>query len=487
MEGLVLNEPFIFELQGAQECGIDIPEFDVEPCDPKNELANDLLRKEIEGIPDLTEPQVIRHYTRLSTWNYSLDGGFYPLGSCTMKYNPKINEAAAAMPGFANAHPYLPDRLSQGMLKLLFELQNDLTEISGMHTTCLHPAAGSHGELLGMLLIRAYHEDKGDVNRTKIIIPDSAHGTNPASAAVAGLEPIELKSNSKGVVDIDKLEELLDETVAGIMITNPNTCGVFESNIVEICDLIHKKGGLVYMDGANMNAMVAKVKPGDMGADVLHYNVHKTFSTPHGGGGPGGGPVSVAEKLVPFLPKPVLEKDGDMIKWNFDIPKSIGKIRSFYGNVGVLVRAYTYIKTLGALGLRDMSETAVLNANYMKKRLSEHFNVPFADSHCMHEVLLTENGLEERGIATMDIAKGLIENGFHPPTVYFPLIVQGAMLIEPTETESKDTMDDFIDTMIALKEMSPAQLHDFPAKTVVGRVDEVLAARKPKLRWNKDA
>ena len=487
MEGLVLNEPFIFELQGAQECGIDIPEFDVEMQDPKNNIPNDLLRKEIEGLPDLTEPQVIRHYTRLSTWNYSLDGGFYPLGSCTMKYNPKINETAAAMPGFANAHPYLPDNLSQGMLKLLFELQNDLTEISGLHTTCLHPAAGSHGELLGMLLIRAFHEDKGDLNRTKIIIPDSAHGTNPASAAVAGLQPIELKSNSKGLIDFKKLEEILDETVAGIMITNPNTCGVFESDIVEICELIHKKGGLVYMDGANMNALVAKAKPGDMGVDVLHYNTHKTFSTPHGGGGPGAGPVSVSEKLVPFLPKPVLEKDGDMIKWNYDIPKSIGQVRSFYGNVGVLVRAYTYIKTLGALGLRDMTETAVLNANYMKKRLSEHFNIPFADGHCMHEVLLSENGLEELGITTMDVAKGLIENGFHPPTVYFPLIVQGAMLIEPTETESKGTMDDFIDTMIALKGTAPDQLHDFPAKTVVGRVDEVLAARKPKLRWNKDA
>jgi glycine dehydrogenase subunit 2 len=486
-EGLVLNEPFIFELQDAGACGIDIPEFDIDFCDPGNDLPDDLLRKDIEGIPDLTEPQVIRHYTRLSTWNYSLDGGFYPLGSCTMKYNPKINEAAAAMPGFANAHPYLPDKLSQGMLQLLFELQNDLTEISGLSTTCLHPAAGSHGELLGMLLIRAYHDDHQDFARTKIIIPDSAHGTNPASAAVAGLEPIEIKSNDKGLIDLSTLESILDENTAGIMITNPNTCGVFENNIIEICEMIHKKGGLVYMDGANMNALVGKVKPGAMGVDVLHFNTHKTFSTPHGGGGPGAGPVSVAKKLEPYLPKPVLEKNGDLIQWKFDIPKSIGQIRSFFGNIGVLVRAYTYIKTLGSLGLRDMTETAVLNANYMKQRLEEHFNIPFADVPCMHEVLLTENGLEELGITTMDIAKGLIENGFHPPTVYFPLIVQGAMLIEPTETESMQTMDEFIDTMVELKATSPEKLHDFPIKTIVGRVDEVLAARKPKLKWRSNS
>jgi glycine dehydrogenase subunit 2 len=484
-EGLVLNEPILFDLERTGDCGIDLPDMDVDMVRPEDHLPPEMIRQDLADLPELTEPQVVRHFTRLSTWNYSVDGGFYPLGSCTMKYNPKINEAAASLDGFATAHPYQPDDASQGLLRILWELQQDLTEISGLHTVCLHPAAGSHGELLGMLLIRAYHESKNDTKRTKIIIPDSAHGTNPSSAAVAGLTPIELKSNEKGLIDLDVLDELMTDEVAGIMITNPNTCGVFENHIVEICDLIHRKGGLVYMDGANMNALVGKVKPGEMGVDVLHYNTHKTFSTPHGAGGPGAGPVALTKELEPFLPKPVLEEKDGKIVWNYDIPQSIGQIRSFYGNVGVLIRAFTYIKTLGNTGLKQMTEAAVINANYLKKKLEPHFNIPFADVPCMHEVLLTEDGLEKRNVTTMDIAKGLIEHGYHPPTVYFPLIVTGAMLIEPTETEARSTMDRFIDTMIKLKETSAEMLHEFPKKTIVTRVDEVQAARKPILKWEK--
>ena len=482
-EGLVLNEEILFDLEPAGDTGIDLPEMDIDRFPPEERIPTELLRRDLDGLPELTEPQVVRHFTRLSTWNYSVDGGFYPLGSCTMKYNPKVNEAAANLEGFLSAHPYAPDASSQGLLRVLWELQQDLIEISGMHTVCLHPAAGSHGELLGMLLIRAYHDAKNDTKRAKIIIPDSAHGTNPSSAAVAGLQPAELKSNEKGLIDPGALERMMDEETAGIMITNPNTCGVFERDIVEICRIVHAKGGLVYMDGANMNALVGKVKPGEMGVDVLHFNTHKTFSTPHGAGGPGAGPVALGKDLEPFLPKPILEEKNGEIFWNCDIPQSIGRIRSFYGNAGVLIRAYAYIRTLGNTGLRQMSEAAVINANYMKKRLEPHFHVPFADTPCMHEVLLTEDGLERSHVTTMDIAKGLIEYGFHPPTVYFPLIVNGAMLIEPTETESRQTMDQFIEAMIRLKETAAETLRECPRKTVVTRVDEVQAARKPVLRW----
>ncbi len=484
-EGLVLNEEILFDLERTGDIGVDLPEMDVDNFRPEEYLPEGTIRRDFADLPELTEPQVVRHFTRLSTWNYSVDGGFYPLGSCTMKYNPKVNESAAGLEGFATAHPYAPDDSSQGLLRILWELQRDLIEISGLHTVCLHPAAGSHGELLGMLLIRAYHDDRNDRRRTKIVIPDSAHGTNPSSAAVAGLQPVELKSNGQGLIDPKALEELMTDETAGIMITNPNTCGVFEKDIVEICRLVHAKGGMVYMDGANMNALVGKVKPGETGVDVLHFNTHKTFSTPHGAGGPGAGPVALSKELEPFLPKPVLTKRDGMVFWNYEVPKSIGQIRSFYGNIGVLIRAYAYIKTLGNIGLRQVAEAAVINANYLKKRLEPHFHVPFADVPCMHEVLLTEEGLEREHITTMDIAKGLIEYGFHPPTVYFPLIVDGAMLIEPTETESKSTMDRFVEAMIKLKGTAAETLHEFPQKTVVTRVDEVRAARKPVLRWRK--
>ncbi len=483
--GLILDEPLLFELGSKELSGMDLPEMDVDRIELRNLVPKDLIRDEIEDFPELTEPEVIRHFTRLSSWNFSVDGGFYPLGSCTMKYNPKINETAAAMEGFATAHPYLPDELAQGILKLLWDLQQDLAEISGMDSVCLHPAAGSHGELLGMMLIRAYHESRGETARTGIIIPDSAHGTNPSSAALCGLRSITLPSGPDGQIALENLKKLMSEEIAGIMITNPNTCGLFESRIEEICELTHECGGLVYMDGANMNALVGKSKPGDMGADVLHFNTHKTFSTPHGGGGPGAGPIALKNKLVPFLPKPVLIRRKGKLGWDYDLPRSIGQIRSFYGNIGVLIRAYTYIRTMGNDGLREMTETAVLNANYLKKKLERHFHIPYSDQFCMHEVLISDKFQQEENITTMDIAKGLIDHGFHPPTVYFPLIVKGAMLIEPTETESRETIDQFAESMIELSKSDPVDIQKSPGKSFVNRVNEVQAARKPTLRWEK--
>ena len=483
--GLVLGEPLLFELPRHGNSGIELPERDVEIVTDDDSIPEELIRQEVDGFPELSEPDVVRHFSRLSTWNFSVDAGFYPLGSCTMKYNPKLNEAAANLQGFSGAHPYLPEDDAQGILKLLWNLQQDLAEISGMDAVCLHPAAGSHGELLGMMLIRAYHIDQGEPDRIKIIIPDSAHGTNPSSAAICGFQSVTLPSGKDGQVDIETLDKLVDDQVAGIMITNPNTCGLFESNIEAICDLIHDRGGLIYMDGANMNALVGKVKPGEMGVDVLHFNTHKTFSTPHGGGGPGAGPIALRKKLEPFLPKPVLKESSGRYHWNYDGPKSIGQIRSFFGNIGVLIRAYTFIKTLGNSGLREMSETAVINANYMKKKLETHFHVPFVDQHCMHEVLISDEELLVNDISTMDMAKGLIDAGFHPPTVYFPLIVKGAMLIEPTETESRLTLDQFVSAMIDLKGRRSTEFKNFPNKSFVSRVDEVTAARKPHLKWQE--
>jgi glycine dehydrogenase subunit 2 len=485
--GLVLSEPLLFELPRDGNSGIDLPEMDVDWATESESLPAEMIRQEVEGFPELSEPDVVRHFSRLSTWNFSVDSGFYPLGSCTMKYNPKLNEAAAAMKGFSGAHPYLPEADAQGILQLLWELQHDLAEISGMDSVCLHPAAGSHGELLGMMLIRAYHMDRGDHQRTKIIIPDSAHGTNPSSAATCGFQSITLPSGKNGQIDLDALDRLVDDQVAGIMITNPNTCGLFESNIDAICQLMHDRGGLIYMDGANMNALVGKVKPGDMGIDVLHFNTHKTFSTPHGGGGPGAGPIALKKELEPFLPKPALRKTEDGFHWDYDIPRSIGQIRSFFGNIGVLIRAYTFIKTLGNTGLREMSETAVVNANYLKKKLEDHFFVPFVDQYCMHEVLISDENLLTDHISTMDMAKGLIDAGFHPPTVYFPLIVKGAMLIEPTETESRLTLDQFVSAMLDLKKRDSSEFQKYPINSYVGRVDEVTAARKPVLKWESPA
>jgi len=485
LTGLVLKEPILFELKNKGAIGIDLPPMDVNLVDPKESLEEELLRGDVESFPELSEPEVVRHFSRLSTWNYSLDGGFYPLGSCTMKYNPRCNEVAASLEGFSNIHPYLPDQSVQGMLELLYDLQHDLAEMAGLEAISLHPAAGSHGELLGLMLIQAYYESRGEHDRKKILIPDSAHGTNPSSAAICKLEPVELVSGKDGLIDMEELDKHMDESVAGIMITNPNTCGLFEEKIKEISDLVHSRGGLVYMDGANMNALIGKTKPGLMGVDVLHFNTHKTFSTPHGGGGPGAGPIAVHSKLEKFLPTPILVKNNEQYGWDYDRPESIGKIRSFHGNIGVLIRAYCYIKTMGDLGLEEMTETAVVNANYLKKKLEAVYDTPFNDRPCMHEVLFSDRNLAEKGLSTMDIAKGLIDRGFHPPTVYFPLIVHGAMLVEPTETESKETLDRFIQTMIELANESHDKLSQAPKSSYVGRVNEVQAARKPIVKWEQ--
>lgn len=481
--GLVLEASSLFEIGTEGQSGVMLPEMEVEQVKLSTYLPADMIRHDIAGFPELSEPEVVRHYTRLSTMNYSLDAGFYPLGSCTMKYNPRLNETVAALEGFCAAHPYQDEEDSQGILELMWALEKDLAEISGMDAVSLHPAAGSHGEFLGLKLIRAYHEERRDGERQIILIPDSAHGTNPSSAAVCGYRCTTLPSKKNGLVDVEQLKELMTHEVAALMLTNPNTCGIFEKEILEICNIVHRGGGMVYLDGANMNAMVGITRPGDMGVDVLHFNTHKTFSTPHGGGGPGAGPIGLTSALEPFLPRPVLRKGDKGIHLDYARPRSIGKIRSFYGSIGVLIRAYTYIRTLGNTGLKEMTETAILNANYLKKRLENHYEIPFNDEPCMHEVLLSEKTLESKGLTTMDIAKGLIDRGFHPPTIYFPLVVKGAMLIEPTETESLKTLDLFVDAMIDLLRLNPEEAHDLPVKPVISRVDEVLAARKPVLRW----
>ncbi len=482
-KGLVLAEPLLFERSKSGKGGMELPEWDVETY-PTEEIPPHLLRKEEAKLPELSEPEVVRHFTRLSTYNYSLDAGFYPLGSCTMKYNPKLNDWAANLEDFTEAHPYAPYRHQQGLLELLWELKEDLKEIAGMDEVCLHPAAGSHGELLGILLIRAYHQERGDTKRTQVLIPDSAHGTNPSSAAICDLTAVTLPSGPDGLIDMAALDQLMTEKVAAIMLTNPNTCGLFETRIQEVIDLVHQRGGLVYFDGANMNALVGMARPGDMGADVLHFNVHKTFSTPHGGGGPGAGPIGLKSLLADYLPRPLLAKRGEELILDYNRPKSIGRVRSFYGNIGVLIRAWTYIRSMGPDGLVQMTGQAVLNANYIKARLEQDFHAPFGQAHCMHEVLLTDRGQKA---STMDFAKGLIDRGFHPPTVYFPLVVSGALLIEPTETESKLALDAFCDAMLELKAMDAETLQASPTGAFVRRVDETLAARKPILRWKEES
>ncbi len=460
------------------EC--DVPEVNVEELIPKS-----LLREREPSLPEVSEVEVIRHYTLLSNKNYGVDTGFYPLGSCTMKYNPKLNEDMASDTHFTAVHPYQKEDTVQGNLELMYNLSGMLSEISGMDKVSLQPAAGAHGELTGLMIIKAYHESRGDYNRKKIIVPDSAHGTNPASAAVAGFEVIEVGSDINGAVDIEGLKAVLNDEVAGLMLTNPSTLGLFESNIVEIAELIHNAGGLLYYDGANMNAIMGITRPGDMGFDIVHFNLHKTFTTPHGGGGPGGGPVGVKEELAAFLPIPVIEKVEDWFILNYDRPKSIGKIKSFYGNFGILVRAYTYLLTMGAEGLKKVSETAVLNANYMKERLKQHYYLPI-DKVCKHEFVLGGLTREEQLITTLDVAKRLIDYGYHPPTIYFPLIINNALMIEPTETESLETLDSFIEALIKISEEavhSPELLKSAPHNTPVRRVDEVRAARTPVLRW----
>jgi len=420
-------------------------------------------------------------------WNYGIDLGMYPLGSCTMKYNPRMNEEIARLPGFARAHPYQPEELSQGALQLLWELERALAEICGMDRVSLQPSAGAHGELTGIMLIRAYLASKGNPRR-KILIPDSAHGTNPASSALCGYQVVPVKSGPRGVVEPKAVAEVMDEDVAAIMITNPNTLGIFEDHIIEVARIAHEKGGQVYGDGANLNACVGVARPGDMGVDVIQLNVHKTFSTPHGGGGPGAGPVALKRHLVPFMPVPTVEKKGEQFTLNYNLPKSIGKVRSFYGSFGVLVRAYAYIRSLGSAGLRRAAEVSVINANYILSQLKGIYHLPY-DRFCKHECVFSDAIQLHDNVKTLDIAKRLMDYGFHPPTIYFPLVVKGALMMEPTETESKESLDRFIETMIAIAkeaEENPDVLQQAPQRVKVRRLDEVLAARKPKLRWNPD-
>ncbi|OGW09756.1 MAG: glycine dehydrogenase (aminomethyl-transferring) [Nitrospinae bacterium RIFCSPLOWO2_12_39_16] len=487
-QGLIFNEPLLFEQGSEGREGCTLPDCDVPEKGISNLIPEDMVRDEISGFPSLSEVDVVRHFTRLSQWNYSVDLGFYPLGSCTMKYNPKINEDVARLSGFSNIHPYQPEELSQGALQMMFELGEYLSEIGGMDRVFLQPSAGAHGELAGMMIIKAYHESKGE-NRHKVIIPDSAHGTNPASSTLCGYKVIEFKSNGRGLLDPEAVEKAMDTDVAAFMITNPNTLGLFEENILEITEIVHRKGGLIYCDGANLNAIMGIARPGDMGVDVLHFNLHKTFSTPHGGGGPGAGPVGIKRELIPFMPVPVIEKNNvGQYKLNYNFPHSIGRVKAFYGNFGILVRAYTYIRTMGAEGLKMASETAVLNANYIMNQLKDYYYLPY-DRRCMHESVFSDKIQSKYGITTLDIAKALIDYGFHPPTIYFPLIVKGAIMIEPTETESKDTMDRFIDAMkdIAVRaEKDPDSLKKSPLKPKVTRLNETKAAREPNLRWVND-
>jgi glycine dehydrogenase subunit 2 len=449
---------------------------DRSPLDPA-------LTGDAPDLPQLSELDVVRHYTRLSQWNFGVDSGMYPLGSCTMKYNPKTNEVQAARQGFAGAHPLAGEAFSQGALRLMYDLEQYLAEITGFAGVTLQPAAGAHGELTGMLIIHAYHAKQGR-QRSKIIIPDTAHGTNPASATLCGYKSVNLKSGPKGILEPDAVAAVMDEETAGIMITNPNTLGLFEEHIKEICDIVHAKGGLVYGDGANMNAIMGVVKPGDVGIDVLHLNLHKTFSTPHGGGGPGSGPVAVVEKLIPFLPVPRVEKELDTFRFVTDCPDTIGRLHTFYGHFGVMVKAYAYILSMGAQGLLDASRLAVLNANYIKESLKDTLNLPY-DRPCMHECVFNDALQKKHHITTMDMAKRLLDYGFHPPTVYFPLVVEGAFMVEPTETESKEDIDQFIHAVKAIAkeaETVPDKLTQAPVLPKVTRLDEVAAARKPCLK-----
>jgi glycine dehydrogenase subunit 2 len=480
------REKLIFEISRPGKIGYSLPEFDAEESSG-NEVEQDYLRQELNHFPELSEVEVVRHYTRLSSWNYGVDTGLYPLGSCTMKYNPKFNEKVARMDGFTLVHPYQPGHTVQGCLELIYELERMLSEITGMDHYTMQPAAGAHGELAGMMMIRACLEKRGDPRKV-VLIPDSAHGTNPSSAHICGYKVEEIRSDNRGCVDVQDLQRRINDDVAALMITNPNTLGVFEENIREISDLLHKKGAFLYCDGANMNALVGISRPGDAGVDVLHLNLHKTFSTPHGGGGPGAGPVGVKKELAPFLAIPVVECREGKYFLDYELPESIGKIRSFFGNFLVLVRAYVYILSLGNDGLREIAEAAVLNANYIRRRLESTYSLPYPHP-TMHEVVFSDKNLEGTGVKTLDIAKRLLDYGFHPPTVYFPLIVKGALMIEPTESESKEELDGFIEAMKAIAEEArkdPELVKKAPHTTPVRRLDEVTAARKPKLKWSPE-
>jgi glycine cleavage system P protein (glycine dehydrogenase) subunit 2 len=479
-------QPTLFERSRPGRGGDKIPH---PPKDALDRLPSDARRATPPGLPELNEPEVVRHYVNLSHLNYSIDSGFYPLGSCTMKYNPKLNEWAARLPGFATLHPFAPDEVAQGTLQLLWELEGMLAEISGMTAVSLQPAAGAQGELTGILMIRAYHRSRGDTDRDEVLVPDSSHGTNPATASMAGFRTITIPSAADGGVDVDAFRAALGPRTAAVMITNPSTLGLFEKRIGELLDEVHAAGALAYMDGANLNAILGRFKAGEAGFDVMHFNVHKTFSTPHGGGGPGAGPVGVGETLLPFLPSPrVLRGDDGTFRLERpgERPTSIGRMRSFVGNTGVLVRAYAYLRAHGGPGLRQVSDDAVLAANYLKARVAEAYEIPH-ERHCKHEFVASAAAIKKRtGVRTLDIAKRLIDHGFHPPTIYFPLIVEECMLIEPTETESIETLDAFADALITIAaeaETDPQTIHEAPHTAPVRRLDEAMAARQPNLRW----
>jgi glycine dehydrogenase subunit 2 len=492
---LTQNEALVFEISSPGKCAYKLPPLDVPAVDVVA-LLGEAHREKAAELPELSEIEIIRHFTRLSTWNYAIDLGMYPLGSCTMKYNPRVNEWVARIEGLAEAHPYRPDSLAQGILEVIELLQRCLIEITGMDAITLQPAAGAHGEFTGILLVRAWHESQGNARR-RILIPDSAHGTNPATAAICGYTVETIKSNADGGIDLDALERQVDEETAALMLTNPSTIGVFESQIHKIADILHAKGALLYMDGANMNALVGKARPGDFGVDVMHLNLHKTFSTPHGGGGPGSGPVACKAFLEPFLPTPVLgRKEGTeglgtkgLLHWNYDRPLSVGRVRAFYGNTGMFIRALAYILANGPDGLRQTTEDAVLNANYIRAKLEDVFELPYKTAS-MHEVVFSDKRQAAKGVKTGDMAKRLIDYGFHPYTVSFPMIVHGALMIEPTESESLEELDQFIEAMRAIAqevEDTPELVKTAPHSTRVGRMDEVQAARKPILRWRAES
>ena len=473
----------IFEISKSGRRAVTLPKSDV----PSFDVPEKSARKAMPNLPEVAEIDLVRHYTNLSYMAHGVDNGFYPLGSCTMKYNPKINEETAALQGFAGIHPLQDETDAQGALELMYELKTSLCEITGMYDMTLQPAAGAHGEWTGLMLIKSYHKANGDDKRKTILVPDSAHGTNPASAHVAGFDVKSIPSAEDGGVDLDALKNAVGDDTAGLMLTNPNTLGLFEIRILEMARIVHEAGGLLYYDGANLNAIMGQARPGDMGFDVIHLNLHKTFSTPHGGGGPGSGPVGCCARLARFLPKPNVIKEGGVYKLDYTNGSSIGQVKSFYGHFLTLVRAYTYILTLGGDGLSRASETAVLNANYMMSRLKEAYEVPF-NGKCMHEFVMSAQKLkEEYGVSAMDVAKALLDNGIHPPTVYFPLIVHEALMVEPTETESLETLDAACEILLDIAETAkndPDKLHDAPVNTPISRPDEVRAAREPVLRYD---
>ncbi|PNZ24794.1 glycine dehydrogenase subunit 2 [Staphylococcus petrasii] len=481
------SSPLIFERSRAGRYAYSLPQSDIKGDSVESILDDKFIRKDKAEFPEVAELDLVRHYTELSNKNFGVDSGFYPLGSCTMKYNPKINERVARIPGFAESHPLQEEEQVQGSLEIIYSLQEELKEITGMDEVTLQPAAGAHGEWTALMIFKAYHIANGEGHRDEVIVPDSAHGTNPASASFAGFKSVTVKSNERGEVDIEDLKRVVNENTAAIMLTNPNTLGIFEKNIMEIREIVHEAGGLLYYDGANLNAIMDKVRPGDMGFDAVHLNLHKTFTGPHGGGGPGSGPVGVKKELASYLPKPMVVKDGDTFKYDNDIENSIGRVKPFYGNFGIYLRAYTYIRTMGAEGLREVSEAAVLNANYIKARLKDRYEIPY-DQYCKHEFVLSGSKQKEHGVRTLDMAKRLLDFGVHPPTIYFPLNVEEGMMIEPTETESKETLDYFIDAMLQIAdeaENNPDIVLEAPHTTIIDRLDETTAARKPVLKFEK--